>query len=115
MAVKVKVGQTKNVRLVATGERRPVIVPDSIALGSDTTGEYIRAIDAGIGIVVTPESDIESANLVISHAITTTQLSSNNAGLEFVSNANLDQFGHITGLSTTGMDANNFLSASGII
>ena len=41
MAVKVKVGQTKNVRLVATGERRPVIVPDSIALGSDTTGEYI--------------------------------------------------------------------------
>ena len=115
MAVKVKVGQTKNVRLVATGERRPVIVPDSIALGSDTTGEYVRAIDAGIGIVVTPESDIESANLVISHAITTTQLSSNNAGLEFVSNANLDQFGHITGLSTTGMDANNFLSASGII
>ena len=115
MAVKVKVGQTKNVRLVATGERRPVIVPDSIALGSDTTGEYIRAIDAGQGIVVTPESDIESANLVISHAITTTEVSSNNAGLEFVGDATIDQFGHITGLSTRGLDANNFISASDII
>ena len=115
MAVKVKVGQTRNVRLVATGERRPSIVPDSIALGSDTTGEYVRALDAGVGIVVTPESDTESANLVISHAITTSEVSSNNSTLEFVRNTTLDQFGHITGLVTTGMDANNFIATNDII
>ena len=115
MAVKVRVGQTKNVRLVATGEKRPVIVPDSVALGSDTTGEYIRAIDAGIGIVVTPESDIESANLVISHAITSTQANTTNSPLEFIQNATLDQFGHITGLVNTGLDANSFIVENDII
>lgn len=115
MSVKVKVGQTRNVRLVATGEKRPSIVPDSIALGSDTTGEYVRAIDAGIGIVVTPESDIESANLVISHAITTSEVSSTNSNLEFLQNASIDQFGHITSLESTGLDPNNFTSANNVI
>ena len=115
MSVKVKVGQTRNVRLVATGEKRPSIVPDSIALGSDTTGEYVRAIDAGAGIVVTPESDTESANLVISHAATTTEVSSINSSLEFLRNAGIDQFGHITSLESIGLDANNFVSANNFI
>ena len=39
----------------------------------DTVGEYVGKIDAGAGIIVTPETNIETANLVISHAITTTQ------------------------------------------
>lgn len=115
MTIKVKVGQTKNIRLVAGAERRPVIDPDSVTLGIDTVGEYVRAIDAGAGIIITPESDIESANLVISHANTSSQISSNNSTLEFIRNADLDQFGHITSLVSLGLDANNFVSAGDII
>ena len=115
MTVKVRVGQTKNVRLVATGERRPVIVPDSIALGVDTVGEYVRAIDAGVGIIVTPENDTESANLVISHASTSTQANTNNTSLQFIQNATLDQFGHITGLTSGTLDANAFVVENDII
>ena len=115
MTVKVKVGQTKNIRLVAAGEKRPVIVPDSITLGIDTVGEYVARIDGGQGIIVAPENNVESANLVISHAITTTEVSSNNSLLEFIRNASIDQFGHITSLVNTGLDANNFISADGVI
>ena len=115
MSIKVRVGQTKNIRLVAQGEKRPVIDPDSVTLGIDTVGEYVRAIDAGAGIVVAPESDIESANLVISHANTTTEVSSNNSVLEFIRNASIDQFGHITSLVSLGLDANNFISNNNII
>lgn len=115
MSIKVKIGQTQNIRLVAQGEKRPVIDPDSVALGVDTVGEYVRAIDAGVGIVVTPEADTESANLVISHAITTSETSSNNSVLEFIRNASIDQFGHITSLVSTGLDANNFISTNNLI
>ena len=115
MTVKVKVGQSRNIRLVAAGEKRPVIVPDSIVLGIDTVGEYVARIDGGQGIIVAPENNIESANLVISHAITTTEVSSNNSVLEFIRNASIDQFGHITALVATGLDANNFVSANNVI
>ncbi len=115
MTVKVKVGQTRNIRLVAAGEKRPVIVPDSIVLGIDTVGQYVARIDGGQGIIVAPENNIESANLVISHANTTTEVSSNNSLLEFIRNASIDQFGHITSLVATGLDANNFISANNVI
>ena len=115
MTIKVKVGQTKNIRLVASGEKRPVIVPDSITLGIDTVGEYVRAIDAGQGIVITPESDTESANLVISHANTSTELSSNNGILEFTRNVSIDQFGHITSLENTSLNSANFFANSSVI
>jgi hypothetical protein len=115
VAVKVKVGQNKNVRLVATSEKRPVIVPDSIALGVDTVGEYVRKLDAGQGIIVTPETDTESANLVISHANTTTEVSSNNGLLEFVHNTSIDQFGHVTGLTNTSLNPNQFFSSNNTI
>ena len=115
MTVKVRVGQTKNVRLVASGEKRPVIVPDSITLGVDTVGEYVGKIDAGAAIVVTPETNIETANLVISHAITTTQSNTINGALEFVSNATLDQFGHVTGFSNTALSSANFSANNGVI
>ena len=115
MAVKVRVGQTKNVRLVATGEKRPVIVPDSVALGSDTTGEYVRALDAGIGIVVTPESDIESANLVISHANTSDLANTENSSLQFLRNFSFDQFGHTVDIVSSTLDANNFSVSDDVI
>lgn len=115
MAVKVKVGQTKNIRLVAAGEKRPVIVPDSIALGIDTVGEYVRAIDGGQGIIITPENDTESANLVISHSNTSSVANTVNSSLQFLQNATFDTFGHVLGVSNSGLNANNFVVADGLI
>ena len=115
MSVKIKVGGSKGIRLVATGEKRPVIVPDSITLGIDTVGEYVRAIDGGQGIVITPESDVESANLVISHSNSSDIANTVNSGLEFVHNAAFDQFGHAVEFTTSGLNANNFIANSGII
>ena len=115
MTVKVKVGSNKSLRVVATGEKRPVIVPDSIALGVDTVGEYVRAIDAGQGIIVTPELDNESANLVISHANTSSEVSTNNSDLRFVHNVGIDQFGHVTSFANTGLNPIQFSSANNLI
>jgi hypothetical protein len=115
VAVKVKVGQTKNIRLVAAGEKRPVIVPDSIALGIDTTGEYVRAIDAGQGIVITPENSTESANLVISHSNTSEVANTLNTSLEFLQNATFDTYGHVLGTTSSGLNANNFVIENGLV
>jgi hypothetical protein len=115
VAVKVKVGQTKNIRLVAAGEKKPFITPNSVALGFDTTGDYVRQIEAGQGIIVTPDSSLEGANVVISHANTSTQLSSNNGILEFTRNVDLDQFGHITGLENTSLNPQNFFANTSVI
>jgi hypothetical protein len=115
MSIKVRVGETKNVRIVAAGEKKPVIVPDSIVLGIDTIGNYIARIDGGPGIIVFPEDNIESANIVISHASTTSEVSSNNNILEFVRNVDIDQFGHISQFYNTSFNSNNFLANSTVI
>ena len=117
MTVKVKVGQTQNIRLVAAGEKRPVIVPDSITLGIDTVGPYISGIASGNGIIITTTAGTggESANVVISHAGTSSSANTNNSTLEFIQNATIDPFGHITGFSSAGLNANNFSVSSGLI
>ena len=91
--------------VVAQGEKKPIIVPDSVVLGVDTIGPYIRRIDGGPGILVFPEDNIEDANVVISHANTTSAVSTNNEIGLFISNINIDQFGHIT-----SFEANNTIA-----
>ncbi|MDB9980516.1 hypothetical protein OAD61_00240, partial [bacterium] len=117
MTVKIKVGGSKGIRLVAAGEKRPVIVPDSITLGIDTVGPYISTINNGSGIVITSESGAggETSNVVISHAATSTQSNTINSAFEFIQNTTLDQFGHITGFSNAGLDASNFNVSNSII
>jgi len=115
VSIKVKVGQTKNIRIVAAAEKKPLIVPDSITLGIDTVGKYVAQVDGGVGIVVSPENNIETANLVISHADTSSQLSSNNAGLTFAGNIDLDTFGHVTQFYNNSFNPTNFSSANGVI
>ena len=115
MSIKVKVGQSKNIRIVAAAEKKPLIVPDSITLGIDTVGKYVAQIDAGLGIIVTPENNIESANLVISHANTSTEVSSNNAGLVFTGNIDIDQYGHITQFINREFSNTNFEYSSNTI
>lgn len=115
MSIKVKVGQSQKIRIVASAEKKPLITPDSITLGIDTVGQYVAKIDAGSGIIVTPELNVENANLVISHAATSTELSSNNAGLEFAGNIGIDQYGHITQFTNRSFSNTNFSYANTVI
>ena len=122
MAIKVKVGGSKSIRavpkqdtnrsLVAQGQSKAVITPDSVTLGPDTVGNYVKGVTAGDGIVVTPNTHIESANVFIRHANTSTAVSTVNDPLDFVRNVNIDSFGHVTGFenmtfSFLAFDANN--------
>lgn len=115
MSIKVKVGQSNKIRIVAAAEKKPLITPDSITLGIDTVGQYVAKIDAGSGIIVTPELNTENANLVISHAATSTEISSNNAGLVFAGNIDLDQYGHITQFNNRSFSEDNFAYANNVI
>jgi len=115
VSIKVKVGQSQKIRIVASAEKKPLITPDSITLGIDTVGQYVAKIDAGSGIIVTPELNVENANLVISHAATSTELSSNNAGLEFAGNIGIDQYGHITQFTNRSFSNTNFSYANTVI
>lgn len=117
MTVKVKVGETKKLRIVAAGEKRPVIVPDSITLGIDTVGPYVSGANPGNGISITQTAGTggETSNVFISHAATSTQANTNNSTLEFIQNVNIDEFGHITGFGNAGLNANNFIVSDSLI
>jgi hypothetical protein len=118
VSIKVKVGGGRSIKavprelnttpIVAPGERKPQIVPDSVVLGIDTIGPYVQRIDGGAGIIVFPEDNIESANIVISHANTSTEVSTDNDILGFTRNVNIDQFGHITQFYNTSLSSLNF-------
>ena len=117
--IQVQVGGDRTVRsspkynttrpLVTSGEKKPIIVPDSVVLGTDTIGAYIERINAGPGIIVVPTDQLESANVVISHANTTTTSSTTLSSGYFLSGVDIDQFGHITGFESNNVI--NFASA----
>jgi len=119
MSIKVKVGGSKSIRsvpkqdstrtVVAAGEKKPVITPDSIALGIDTVGSFVASIQEGIGLDVT-ENNRENAEVTISHEITTSEVSSNNSILAFTRNVDIDQFGHITQFYNSSLNSDNFIS-----
>jgi hypothetical protein len=125
VSIKVKVGGGRNIKaipkesattsIVAPAERKPQIVPDSVVLGIDTIGPYIQRIDGGAGIVVFPEADVELANVVISHANTSTAVSTNNDVLSFTRNISIDQFGHITEFNNTSLSSLNFTANNTLI
>lgn len=126
MSIKVKVGGSKSVRavpkqgtnrsVVAQGEKKPLITPNSVTLGFDTIGNYIATANAGAGIVITPDSPNESLNLFIRHANTSNELpSTNNSILGFTTNIDIDNFGHITGFTNSSLNAENFNSSNGVI
>lgn len=118
MSIKVKVGGSRSIRavpkqdtnrpIVAQGQSKAVISPDSVVLGIDTIGAYLRSVDAGDGIVIVPELNTESANVVIRHANTSTAVSTTNDPLDFVTNVNIDNFGHITSFGNSTFWSYNF-------
>jgi len=126
MSIKVKVGGSNSIRsvpkqgtnrsIVAQGEKKPLITPDSVALGFDTTGNYVATIDAGDGIVIVPETNTESLEAVIRHANTSSELlSTNNTVFGFLSNIDIDNFGHAILFENKLFNANNFSHANNII
>ena len=125
MSIKVKVKggrsiqavpkETSTTSIVAPAERKPQIVPESVVLGIDTLGPYIQRIDAGPGIIVFPEDDVELANVVISHANTSSEVSTNNDVLSFTRNVNIDNFGHVTAFQNTSLNPLNFSANSTVI
>ena len=125
MSIKVKVNASKSIRavpkqhtttpIVAPAERKPTIVPDSVVLGIDTIGAYVQDIDAGPGIIITPETDTELSNVVVSHANTSVEVSTNNDVLTFSRNVDIDQFGHITSFYNTSLTSLNFTANNTVI
>lgn len=82
---------SQNVTLTAT------VAANSVALGTDTTGNYAGSVTAGTGIDVTGTAG-EGTVYTIAHADTSSQASVNNSGNTFIQDITLDGFGHITGL-----------------
>jgi hypothetical protein len=88
------------------------IQADSVALGTDTTGNYVATIAAA-----TPGSQSGTSGLTISatagegtaatiaHADTSTQASVNNSNGTVIQDITLDGFGHITALASVDLDA----------
>ena len=75
------------------------ITANSVALGTDTTGNYVAGITAGAAITVTG-SGSESASPTVNHADTSSQSSVDNSGATVIQDVTLDTYGHVTGLGS---------------
>jgi len=78
------------------------IQPNSVALGADTTGNYMLDVVSGSGISIS-HTQGEGSTATISHADTSSvaNLTSDNTGNTFIQDISLtfDTFGHVTGAS----------------
>lgn len=125
MSIKVKVGGSNSIRsvpkqgtnrsIVLSAEKKPLITPDSVALGVDTVGDYIATVEAGDGIVIRPATAAESLDVHIRHANTTTEVSTNNDVFSFLTNINIDSFGHATTFANHSFNQDNFSYANNVI
>jgi hypothetical protein len=90
----VSVDGSQNVTLTAT------IAADSVALGTDTTGNYVSLVQSsGTGIVVSGTAG-ENATFSVAHADTSTQATVTNSGRTYLQSITLDDFGHITAVTS---------------
>jgi len=122
VSIKVKVGGGRSIKaipkedtrtpIVAPGERKPQIVPDSVVLGIDTIGEYVIAVSNTDGIILTQTEFRQGANVVIGHADTSNAVSTSNPDLSYPKNIALDQFGHVTQFVNQSFNPLNFSANS---
>jgi len=123
--IKVNVGSSTQIRsvplqetnrsIVAPGEQKPTIVPDSVVLGIDTIGHYVETLNVGDGLILSGNNATESANLTISHANTSTEISTSNDIFGVLGNVSIDKFGHVTEFENRQFDTDNFTANSTII
>ena len=93
------------------------IQPNSVALGTDTTGNYVAGVSAGSGIIVTNGSG-EGVTATISHDDTSSvaNLSSDNSNAVVIQDISFvfDTFGHVTSASVSTVDLDSrFINTSG--
>ena len=96
----VSIDGSQNVTLNAT------IQADSVALGTDTTGNYVASLTQGSGISITGGTG-ESSTPTIAHADTSSQANTSFAGTEFITALNVDTFGHVVGVTK---ETRNFIT-----
>lgn len=89
---------SSNVTLNAT------VKANSVALGTDTTGNYAADVDAGSGINVSGSAG-EGTVFTVSHADTSSQSSINNSNGTVIQDITLDTYGHITNINSVNLDA----------
>ena len=75
------------------------IANNAVALGTDTTGNYVGSVSAGSGISVSGSAG-EGTTFTVAHSDTSSQSSSNNSGRTYIQDITLDTFGHVTGIAT---------------
>ena len=82
------------------------IQANSVALGTDTTGNYMSGVSGGSGISVS-HTPSEGSTATVSHADTSSQSSINNSGNTFIQDLTVDTFGHVTGASSATVSIGN--------
>ena len=75
------------------------IANNAVALGSDTTGDYVATISAGSGVSVSG-SGSENSTVTVAHSDTSSLASTSNSGRTYIQNLTVDTFGHVTGVAT---------------
>ena len=76
------------------------IANNSVALGTDTTGNYAASVAAGSGISVTGSAG-ESTAYTVAHSDTSSLSgASSNSGRTYIQNLTVDGFGHVTAIAT---------------
>lgn len=126
MSIKVKVGGSNKIRsvpkqdtnrsLVLSGEKKPLITSDSVALGFNTTGDYIQSVVVGDGLVINPTTSGEQLDISLRHANTSNELlSTNNDVFGFLNNITIDNFGHATQFTNQFFNTDNFSNANNTI
>jgi len=91
------------------------IASNSVALGTDTTGNYAGSVSAGNGISVSGSAG-EGTTFTVEHSDTSSQANTSNSGRTYIQNLTVDTFGHVTGVATatetvTNTDTNTTYSA----
>ena len=95
----VNIDSKSNVVLTAT------VNPNSVALGTDTTGAYVADIVQGSGITLSETaSGAENNTVTVNHADTSSQVSVNNSNGTVIQDITLDTFGHITSIGSYNLD-----------
>jgi hypothetical protein len=80
------------------------IAANSVALGTDTTGNYAGSVVAGNAITVNGTAG-EGTFFTVNHADTSTQASVNNSNGTVIQDVTLDTYGHVTGLTSLNLDS----------
>ena len=80
----------------ATASFETTIAANSVALGTDTSGQYASTITAGDGISATTASADDGTAYTVSHADTSPSIANVDLGAEeFVNEITFDEFGHV--------------------